>query len=81
MQDLRFDFDLGLFEAIDGDGAGLGAAVVADTAARASFTGILRGMYAVLVEIGRELKLFWRAGFHAQTAALALVGVDMDVTA
>jgi hypothetical protein len=38
-------------------------------------------MHAVLIEFRGELKLFWRAGFHAQAAPLALVGIDVDVTA
>jgi hypothetical protein len=72
---------LWFLEAIDGNGSRLGAAVVADAAAGAAFAGVLRRVDAVLVEFGGERKLFGRAGLHAQAAAFALFGVDVDVTA
>src|SRR6266581_2956383 len=67
--------------AVDGDGSWLGAAVVADSATAASFSGVLRRVNAVLVEISGKRELFGWTGFHAQATTFALVGVDVDVTA
>src|SRR3954464_8577990 len=61
---------------VNRDRARLGAAVEANAATTATIAVIDRGMHAVLIQVLVEVELLRRTAFHAQSAALALVGVD-----
>ena len=66
-------------EAVDGDGAGLGAAIETDAAASAAFAGVVRRVNAVRVQLGQKFEALGRAGLDAESAAFAFLGIDEDV--
>src|SRR6185369_14749509 len=58
--------------------ARLWTAIEADAASRAFRTLVLCWMHAVSVQFRQQFQAFWRTGFHAQSASLALFLVDQD---
>jgi len=68
-------------QSFDDDGSGLRAAVEAGAATGAIFAGILRRMYAVMVQFGRQFEAFGRTRLHTQAAPFAFFGIDDDITA
>src|SRR5690242_10357132 len=62
--------------AINGDGAGLGAAVEADAAAGTVVAGVTGRMDAVGVQVRFQFQALGWTGIDAKTASFALVEVD-----
>src|SRR5271165_1589950 len=67
-------------EPVHDNGSGLRAAVETCSAARAFLAGILRGMDAVLAQLGRQEQALGRARLDAQAAALAFFWIDDYIT-
>src|SRR5438876_5771991 len=68
-------------QAIDGNCAWLRAAIEADAASGAVFTGVVRGMNAVCAQLRQQNQAFRRAGLHAQPASFAFIHVYGNIPA
>src|SRR5512146_2306828 len=72
----------GLFgsgQTVNGNGAGLGAAVETDAATGAALAAVTRRMHAVGAQVRRQHQALGGAGLHAQAAALTFLNINGDL--